>query len=65
MLYYIGENLSQPADEIAARLAAVWARRGRRGVRREIERVFFYAAWPTSTTGYPQSPFRMHFAGDA
>src|SRR5947208_4864240 len=46
VLYYVGENLSQRADEISARLArVVGEKQAAREVAQSIERVFSYAAW--------------------
>ncbi len=57
VLYYIGENLSQRADEIAARLAAVVGKeQAAAEVRQGIERVFSYAAWADKYDGAIHNP---------
>ena len=57
VLYYIGENLSQRADEIASRLAAVVGNeQARAEVRQGIERVFSYAAWADKYDGAIHNP---------
>ena len=57
VLYYIGENLSQRAEEIAGRLAAVVGKEHAGAeVRRGIERVFSYAAWADKYDGAVHNP---------
>jgi aldehyde dehydrogenase (NAD+) len=57
VLYYIGENLSQRAEEIAARLAAVVGKaQADAEVRQGIERVFSYAAWADKYDGAVHNP---------
>jgi aldehyde dehydrogenase (NAD+) len=57
VLYYIGENLSQRADEIAGRLAvAVGKEQADAEVRQGIERVFSYAAWADKYDGAVHNP---------
>jgi aldehyde dehydrogenase (NAD+) len=57
VLYYIGENLSQRGEEIAARLAAVvGAEQASVEVRQGIERVFSYAAWADKYDGAVHNP---------
>jgi len=57
VLYYIGENLSQRAAEIAARLAAVVGKeQAAAEVRQGIERVFSYAAWADKYDGAIHNP---------
>ena len=57
VLYYIGENLSQRAAEIAARLAAVVGKeQAAAEVRLGIERVFSYAAWADKYDGAIHNP---------
>ena len=57
MLYYIAENLSQRADEIANRLSAlVGKENGSAEVQLGIERVFFYAAWADKYDGAVHNP---------
>jgi len=52
VLYYIGENLSQRAQEIAGRLAGVVGKEPAAAeVRAGIERVFSYAAWADKYDG--------------
>jgi aldehyde dehydrogenase (NAD+) len=57
VLFYIGENLSQRAGEIAARLAAVVGKeQAAAEVRVGIERVFAYAAWADKFDGAVHNP---------
>jgi len=57
VLYYIGENLSQRAQEIAGRLAAVVGKeQAAAEVRAGIERVFSYAAWADKYDGAVHNP---------
>jgi aldehyde dehydrogenase (NAD+) len=57
VLYYIGENLSQRAEEIAARLAAVVGKeQAAAELRQGIERVFSYAAWCDKYEGAVHNP---------
>jgi aldehyde dehydrogenase (NAD+) len=57
VLYYIGENLSQRGDEIAARLAGVVGKeQASVEVRQGIERVFAYAAWADKYDGAVHNP---------
>jgi len=57
VLYYIGENLSQRAAEITARLAAVVGKeQAAAEVRQGIERVFSYAAWADKYDGAIHNP---------
>jgi aldehyde dehydrogenase (NAD+) len=57
VLYYIGENLSQRADEIAGRLACVAGKQqADTEVRQGIERVFSYAAWADKYDGAVHNP---------
>jgi len=57
VLYYIAENLSQRAQEIAARLAAVVGQeQAGTEVQSGIERVFSYAAWADKYDGAVHSP---------
>jgi len=57
VLYYIGENLSQRAEEIAERLAfAVGKEQASAEVGRGIERVFSYAAWADKYDGAVHNP---------
>ena len=57
VLFYIGENLSQRAEEISARLAAVVGReQAAAEVRVGIERVFAYAAWADKFDGAVHNP---------
>jgi aldehyde dehydrogenase (NAD+) len=57
VLYYLAENLSQRAQEVVTRLAAVV---GRRQASRElnvgVERLFSYAAWADKYEGAVHSP---------
>src|SRR5690349_8333272 len=57
VLYYIAENLSQRAAEIAGRLAAaVGEKQAAEEVRLSIERVFSYAAWADKFDGGVHNP---------
>jgi aldehyde dehydrogenase (NAD+) len=57
VLYYIGENLSQRAKEIASRLAAVVGeQQATAEVQQGIERVFCYAAWADKYDGAVHNP---------
>ena len=57
VLYYIGENLSQRADEIGARMArVVGEKQAAREVAQSIERVFSYAAWADKFEGAVHNP---------
>jgi aldehyde dehydrogenase (NAD+) len=57
VLYYLAENLSQRATEIAARLAAlVGAKQAREELRLSVERLFAYAAWADKYEGTVHSP---------
>jgi aldehyde dehydrogenase (NAD+) len=57
VLYYIAENLSQRAEEIARRLAAVVGKeRAGAEVQAGIERVFSYAAWADKYDGAVHNP---------
>jgi aldehyde dehydrogenase (NAD+) len=57
VLYYIAENLSQRAAEIAARLAAVVGRRqASKELKLSVERLFSYAAWADKYEGTVHSP---------
>src|SRR6266403_691935 len=57
ILFYIGENLSQRAEEIANRLAAVVGEdQARAEVRLSIERLFSYAAWADKFDGAVHGP---------
>ena len=57
VLYYIAENLSQRAQEIAARLAAVVGKeQAGAEVQAGIERVFSYAAWADKYDGAVHNP---------
>jgi aldehyde dehydrogenase (NAD+) len=57
VLYYLAENLSQRAGEIAARLAsAVGHQQAENEVRLSIERIFSYAAWADKFDGAVHSP---------
>jgi aldehyde dehydrogenase (NAD+) len=57
VLYYIAENLSQRAEEIGARLAAVVGKeQAAAEVRQGIERVFSYAAWADKYDGAVHNP---------
>ena len=57
VLYYIGENLSQRAEEIVGRLATVVGKeQAAAEVRQGIERVFSYAAWADKYDGAVHNP---------
>jgi aldehyde dehydrogenase (NAD+) len=57
VLYYIAENLSQRAEEIAGRLAGVVGQeQANAEVRSGIERIFSYAAWADKYDGAVHSP---------
>ena len=57
VLYYIAENLSQRASEIADRLAAAVGRKqATQEVQRSIERLFSYAAWADKFDGAVHNP---------
>jgi len=57
ILYYIAENLSQRAPEIAQRLsAAVGAKQAEQEVKTSIERLFSYAAWTDKYDGSVHNP---------
>jgi aldehyde dehydrogenase (NAD+) len=57
VLYYLAENLSQRAGEIAARLsAAVGPDQAEKEVRLSIERSFSYAAWADKFDGAVHNP---------
>ena len=57
VLYYIAENLSQRAAEIAGRLAAaVGEKQAAEEVRVSIERIFSYAAWADKFDGGVHNP---------
>ncbi|HEY2462323.1 MAG TPA: aldehyde dehydrogenase family protein [Candidatus Acidoferrum sp.] len=57
VLYYIAENLSQRAEEIAARLSAVVGRaQADAEVQRSVERIFSYAAWTDKYDGAVHNP---------
>jgi len=57
VLYYIAENLSQRAQEITARLAAVVGKeQAGTEVQAGIERVFSYAAWADKYDGAVHNP---------
>ena len=57
VLYYLAENLSQRAGEIAGRLAAaVGQQQAENEVRLSIERIFSYAAWADKFDGAVHSP---------
>jgi aldehyde dehydrogenase (NAD+) len=57
VLYYIAENLSQRADEIANRLAAmVGAQQAKAEIQCSIERMFSYAAWADKYDGAVHNP---------
>jgi aldehyde dehydrogenase (NAD+) len=57
VLYYVAENLSQRAPEIAARLAAVLGRRqASKELKVSVERLFSYAAWTDKYEGVVHSP---------
>ena len=57
VLYYVGENLSQRADEIRARLArVVGEKQAAKEVTKTVERVFSYAAWADKFDGAVHNP---------
>jgi aldehyde dehydrogenase (NAD+) len=57
ILYYLAENLSQRAQEIITRLAAVVGRRqASRELKLGVERLFSYAAWADKYEGSVHSP---------
>jgi aldehyde dehydrogenase (NAD+) len=57
VLYYIAENLSQRAKEIAARLArSVGESQAAREVEQSIERAFSYGAWTDKFDGVVHNP---------
>jgi len=57
VLYYLGENLSQRADEISRRLArVVGEKQAEREITQSIERVFSYAAWADKFDGAVHNP---------
>jgi aldehyde dehydrogenase (NAD+) len=57
VLYYIAENLSQRAGEIAARLAAaVGKKQAAQEVKLSVERLFTYAAWTDKFDGAVHNP---------
>ena len=57
VLYYVAENLSQRAQEIVTRLAAVVGRRqASRELKLSVERLFSYAAWADKYEGTVHSP---------
>jgi aldehyde dehydrogenase (NAD+) len=57
VLYYIGENLSQRAEEIVARLSSVVGKKqANEEVRIGIERIFSYAAWADKFDGAVHHP---------
>src|SRR4029453_17627504 len=57
VLYYIGENLSQRADEIIRRLeAAVGKKQAAQEVQLSVERLFSYAAWCDKFDGALHNP---------
>ena len=57
VLFYSGENLSQRAEEITARLAAVVGKeQAAAEVRVGVERVFAYAAWADKFDGAVHNP---------
>jgi aldehyde dehydrogenase (NAD+) len=57
VLFYIGENLSQRAEEIADRLAAVVGTdQARAELRQGVERIFSYAAWADKYDGAVHNP---------
>jgi len=62
VLYYVGENLSQRADEFAERIAAMTGRDhddARREVEASIARLFSYGAWADKYDGaVHQTPIR-------
>jgi aldehyde dehydrogenase (NAD+) len=57
VLYYLAENLSQRAQEIVTRMAAVVGRRqASRELKLSVERLFSYAAWADKYEGTVHSP---------
>jgi aldehyde dehydrogenase (NAD+) len=57
ILYYLAENLSQRAQEIVTRLAAVVGRRqAAKELKVGVERLFSYAAWADKYEGAVHSP---------
>jgi aldehyde dehydrogenase (NAD+) len=63
VLYYIAENLSQRAEEIAGRLAAVVGKnQASMEVQAGIERVFSYAAWSDKYDGAVHNPLFRNIA---
>jgi aldehyde dehydrogenase (NAD+) len=57
VLYYLAENLSQRAQEVVTRLAAVVGRRqASRELKVGVERLFSYAAWADKYEGAVHSP---------
>jgi aldehyde dehydrogenase (NAD+) len=57
VLYYVGENLSQRAREIAGRLAAVVGNeQASAEVNASLERIFAYAAWADKYDGAVHNP---------
>jgi aldehyde dehydrogenase (NAD+) len=57
VLYYLAENLSQRAQELVTRLAAVVGRRqASRELKLSTERLFSYAAWADKYEGVVHSP---------
>ena len=57
VLYYLAENLSQRAQEIVTRLAAVVGRRqASKELKLGVERLFSYAAWADKYEGAVHSP---------
>jgi aldehyde dehydrogenase (NAD+) len=57
VLYYVAENLSQRAQEIVTRLAAVVGRRqASKELKLGVERLFSYAAWADKYEGAVHSP---------
>jgi aldehyde dehydrogenase (NAD+) len=57
VLYYIAENLSQRAKEIAGRLAAIVGKeQAEAEVRLSVERIFSYAAWADKYDGAVHNP---------
>jgi aldehyde dehydrogenase (NAD+) len=57
VLYYLGENLAQRSEEIAARLAKVTGKeQAEREVGAAVERVFSYGAWADKFDGAVHNP---------
>jgi aldehyde dehydrogenase (NAD+) len=57
VLFYIGENLSQRANEVASRLAQIVGKdQAQSEVTRGIERIFSYAAWTDKYDGAVHNP---------